>query len=156
MKTENKIIILALLTMNVSLLSVLLTIDILNNAQENVAGIKVNELAPLKIELNNELSKVEKIEQIAQAVYNEREYKLNVYDCTQFSDRLRRELNQVGINAYCQAGWYSKEYTPHTWVEINDPELGIIEVEATAGIIVDKETFKREYVKAGGLKRVCW
>jgi hypothetical protein len=110
-----------------------------------------------KIQFNNSLSKIDKINQIAWAVANERNYTLGRYDCTQFSKRLVGELRDLGLRAYCRAGIFESDNkrTPHTWVEVNDTELGMIRIEATAGYIIPDDMYNESYRPFWNMG-VCW
>jgi len=88
------------------------------------------------------------IEEIAWEVATEREYKLHVYDCTQFSKKLKRELQKEGFKTQCTAGRYLGEtnYPDHTWVSVFINETRI-EVEATNGFVIRPEEFEEFYNK---------
>jgi hypothetical protein len=84
---------------------------------------------------------------IATDVANSHVYKLNVFDCTDFSKELLSKLKKKGFNAQCIFGELpnSKGYKLHTWVEVNYSN-NIIEVESTGGFIIPDDMFKKDYV----------
>ena len=93
------------------------------------------------------------MEKIALEVSLEKDYELHVYDCTQFSKKLIRELRKEGFKARCTAGSnFDFEYSDHTWVSVflNDTR---IEVEATGGYIIDEEDFESYEIK---WEDRCW
>lgn len=89
---------------------------------------------------------IQKIEKIASKNSNH-SYKWNVYDCSEFSEDLVKQLTNSGISAYCVSGLYKKgnfSYGGHTWVEvIIDGQ--IYSLEATSGFIIDSEIYKEKY-----------
>jgi hypothetical protein len=111
-----------------------------------------------KIVFNNTMTKIDKINQIAWAVANERNYTRGRYDCTQFSKRLSIELKSIGLKAYCVPGIaiLNNKRGGHTWVEVNDMELGILHIEATGGYIISDEDYLENYKPIKVSKGVCW
>lgn len=102
-----------------------------------------------------ELSLDDKIFIIANNVSQNHEYKINKYDCTDFSRELVKQLNtQLNISSYCIFGKLSGEYhgdnwvlhNPlHTWVGINITGEERY-VEATAGYIVPRGAMDEYHV----------
>ena len=99
-----------------------------------------------------------KIERIALNVSSSQEYKVNKYDCTEFSLELVKRLKDINVSAYCIFGVLKGDYeigsktlhNPlHSWVgvDINNETYFI---EATGGYIVaDDELEKYKVVKKG-------
>lgn len=95
----------------------------------------------------------EKIESIAQEVANSHEYKLHVFDCTDFSKELVKRLRKEGYKAQCTSGTNSAfDYIKHTWVSIWI-ENERFEIESTGGYFIDDETYKTYKVK---WENYCW
>ena len=75
--------------------------------------------------LNNTTTIEEQILQLALDDFSLREYKFGVYDCTQYSERLVKDLKeQLNITSQCVFGvqkYYKKtgQYPLHTWIEAN-------------------------------------
>lgn len=138
--------------MQISLAIILINLVIFGYQLTNYYGVKeyasVKVMPPLNITINNNLSELDTIKIIAQAVSEEKNYTVNVHDCTQFSIRLTEELQNRGINAYCVTGFYdkgNKSMVAHTWVEVNDSNVGKINVEATGGFIIPNNIYKNLY-----------
>jgi len=94
------------------------------------------------------------IKAVARRVSESHEYKLDYFDCTDFSKKLVRELRKEKIKAQCSAGYYLGEtnYPEHTWVSVFVGDLRI-EVEATGGYIIKDEDYESYEVKWEDL---CW
>lgn len=95
----------------------------------------------------------EKIETIAQEVANSHEYKLNVFDCTDFSKELVNKLKENGYTSRCTAGnYWLSDYTNHTWVSvwINGNRF---EIESTNGYFISNEDYKTYEVN---WENYCW
>jgi hypothetical protein len=109
-------------------------------------------VVPTYIQKNNiikekcEENTFQKIEKIVSNVSNH-SYKWNVYDCSEFSEELVRQLNNSGISAYCVSGIHKTSnlrYEGHTWVEtIIDNQT--YPIESTGGFFIDSETYKEKY-----------
>lgn len=129
--------------------------DNYDNKKEVVNQIKIInvESDPATLRFNN---KFNLINEIAPMVATEHEYVLGRYDCTQFSEELVKRINSYNISSYCVAGYIQTDdyrKLSHTWVEINDTDLGIIEIEATNGQIIDNDTFETYHIIR---RRLCW
>jgi hypothetical protein len=87
------------------------------------------------------------LEETATKVAKSHEYKLHVFDCTQFSKELIARLKEQGFNARCMYGKLpnAEGYKLHTWVEVNYMD-NIIEVESTGGFVISDEQFKEDYI----------
>ncbi len=106
------------------------------------------------IESNKSVEGLYQIKEIAKEVANKTEYKLNVYDCTEFSRDLIKELNNLEIESYCVYGNYyeltdhgnyvTKKTSKHTWVAV-DYQNKIFYIEATKGEIIDHDNFDTNY-----------
>ena len=109
-------------------------------APQEIEGIKVVDYGIIPYYWEKKL-----IKEAAREVADSREYKLNVFDCTDFSKKLVKELKKEKIKSQCSAGYYLKEtdYLAHTWVSVFIDYLRI-EVEATGGYIIPKKVFERE------------
>lgn len=96
----------------------------------------------------------EKIEIIAQDVANSHEYKLHVFDCTDFSKELKNKLRELGYKAQCTAGmnYAFTDYPKHTWISvwINNQRF---EIESTGGYFISKEDYKTYDIK---WENFCW
>lgn len=134
----------------------------LMNSHKESYGVEVDDNTVDKVTIYNfsqdyltkncENNILDKISIIAEQVADSHEYKLNVYDCTQFSEELVNRLNESGYGSYCVAGYlwelddqghkFKKKY--HTWVEVNT-SYGVIPVEATRGYIIDSQTYINDY-----------
>jgi hypothetical protein len=95
-------------------------------------------------------TKLTLIEDTANIVSNAHEYILNKYDCTDFSRDLKNILIKSNIKAQCVFGTYRSDDTIyhfklHTWVEVNDKDLGLFYIESTGGYIIPNEVFKEHY-----------
>lgn len=94
------------------------------------------------------------IEMLAETNSASHEYKLHVYDCTQFSKNLVKELKANGYKAQCTAGHTPNwDYPDHTWVSVWIGEQRF-EIEATSGYFISEEDYKNDYVKVWENK--CW
>lgn len=158
MKTE---ILLYLLVLNLILLGSILIMIGANPTPD--LRTDVSEIGQLKFYPNStpdystlikdrDLNKsiIELIKDIADNVSNH-EYKLNEYDCTQFSEELVSRLKKIGIKSECISGYYNYSI-PHTWVKVyvNNSEIYI---EATGGYIIEDREYKNYETKWEGL---CW
>ncbi len=101
---------------------------------------------------SEELSLLE-IEQLSEENTWNKEYKLHVYDCTQFSESLVKTLKSKGYKAQCTAGnnW-AFDYTNHTWVSVWVGE-NRFEIESTTGEILNKEQYSTYEVE---WENKCW
>lgn len=93
------------------------------------------------------------IEDVAVLNAQSHDYKLHVYDCTQFSKELVRQLKELGYKAQCTAGnnW-NFDYTNHTWVSVWIDNIRY-EIEATSGKILNKDDYSTYEVK---WENKCW
>lgn len=86
-----------------------------------------------------------KIQQIADNVSNHF-YKFGIYDCTQFSETLIKELKKINVSAYCLSGYYSCNDVIglHTWsaVIIDNKTYHI---ESTSGEFINDTEYKKCY-----------
>lgn len=98
--------------------------------------------------------KIEQIEEIAREVANSHEYKLNSYDCTDFSSELVKRLKEKGYKAQCTGGYYNLhgERFGHTWVSLWI-ENQRVEIESTKGYFIDENEFKNYEIEIEGY---CW
>lgn len=100
-----------------------------------------------------EFSDIQKIEQIAQTIAKSHKYKLNVFDCTDFTKSLVGNLTKSGYDARCIMGY--KKQNPkqvfHAWTEVN-LSGEIIWIESTTGEIVTEEN-KPYYKPLKGYKK---
>jgi hypothetical protein len=109
-------------------------------------------IKPVKVKLNYSDNEAHKewfyntIERVASDVSNDHEYRLNVYDCTDFSRELRLRLLNLGIKSECTTGLYTgQEGSPkHTWITIYYNNLEI-PIESTGGYIIDPEDYSLNY-----------
>lgn len=96
--------------------------------------------------LLNGKSIIFEISKVAKNVSNH-SYAENIYDCTEFSKDLVKQLSGSGIASYCVSGFYINESNVsfrHTWVELKiDNET--IDIEATRGLFIPKENYSRLY-----------
>ena len=87
----------------------------------------------------------ENIQNIAIRVSESHEYRLGIFDCTQFSQSFNSEMDKLGIKNICVFGYYKcNGLGLHDWSEI---ELNgkIIRVDATGGYIIDDDTYASCY-----------
>lgn len=108
-----------------------------------------------KVIINETELKLNEILEIAAINAGSHEYKLHVYDCTQFSEKLVRELKNKGYRAQCTAGnnW-NNDYTNHTWVSVWVNNVRY-EIEATNGNWIEQWEFdERQYTK--WKENYCW
>jgi transglutaminase-like putative cysteine protease len=93
--------------------------------------------------------KLQVIEQSATKIYEATEYVIHVYDCTEFSRDLVKELRANNISARCVFGAYQEDRYHrywHTWVEVYDKDFdNKFYVEATGGYIIPEDEFKEHY-----------
>lgn len=122
-------------------------VSIINYPAGGIEGIIVVDYGIIPYWEETEL-----IKEVAKRVSEEREYKLDLYDCTQFSSKLVKELKKEGIKAQCTAGYYLED-VPHTWVSVFLDDLRI-EVEATRGYIIPTKEFEKDYNKRW--ENRCW
>lgn len=80
---------------------------------------------------------------ILQNVSSSHDFILYHYDCTQFSNELRKQLKVNNQSSWCAFGTFDGQL--HDWVVINDTKQGLINLEATRGIIIDNETYSQHY-----------
>lgn len=101
----------------------------------------------------------DEISSVADNVSNSHEYKINKYDCTDFSRDLVKELNRTwNVSAYCVFGIIKGEFAGngyklfnplHTWVGINISGTEYY-IEATAGYIVPNNSMNNyKMIKRG-------
>lgn len=124
--------------------------------KENIETYKT-----LPVYLNIEISKdyyseqllLNEIQELSYLNALSHEYKLHVYDCTQFSEKLVKELIELGYKAQCTAGnnW-NFDYTNHTWVSVWLDDVRY-EIEATSGKILNKDDYSTYEVK---WENKCW
>lgn len=74
---------------------------------------------------------------IAEEVATDHNYKKDVYDCTQFSDDLVRQLKAEGWEARKNIGFFNGKL--HEWVIID------INIEATSGRVIEPRVFEKYY-----------
>lgn len=159
MKTESLIII-VLVFVNVLLVFQLVFENKPQNQEQIISNFSSINFSNATIP---ELTIAEKLTIIAQNISSSHEYIRNVYDCTQFSRDLVRELKNQNITSYC-VGSYMKNWTDenktqwkqkllHTWVEAQVNGT-IYPIEATRGYIIDENIYKRDYVITE--RGVCW
>lgn len=103
--------------------------------------------------------KLTQIQEIASNVSDSNTYVLNVYDCTDFSKELVKRLHEINISSKCLRGYIRESKDTniiayHNWVEVNDSEVGVLEIEATNGQIIDNETYTNKYNVLS--RTVCW
>lgn len=109
------------------------------------------ELEPDTIKTDYTIKQI--IENAAREVANSHEYKLHVFDCTDFSEELVMRLKHFGFDAYCVFGKHkTSDYPLHTWVEV-EINGEVIPVESTAGSIISPENYKENYLIKS--KRKC-
>jgi hypothetical protein len=100
-------------------------------------------------------STLEKIMMMASNVSNSHEFVQGLYDCSQYSIDLKKNLTAENISSFCVYGYY-KDYhllALHTWVQTS-LNGEIINIEATSGDIISNETFFEHYKIIG--KGVCF
>ena len=99
--------------------------------------------------------KLEEVLDIAGMNAGSHEYKLHVYDCTQFSEELVRLLEDEGYKAQCTAGNVASwEYTNHTWVSVWI-DGNRYEIEATSGNIIEQWALNEGYYTKWK-ENYCW
>lgn len=76
----------------------------------------------------------DQLTEMAQSMYNERPYKLNVWDCSDMSSELAIRYRNAGYNCNDVCGIYLNGTSPfsHCWVTCND-----IIIETTRGRVID-------------------
>jgi hypothetical protein len=142
--------------------------------KENTNSVTPTVQLPKEQVKSNYETEVEEISKIAKEVASAHKYKVDEYDCTQFSLELKKKLIEKGYDAYCQSGVYrteSKRYDAagnylgpngimrndslHIWVAIN-LEGKPIPIEATNGEIISDTDYSIHYQEFKQMKEVCW
>jgi len=127
----------------------------------NITTVNATIEVPRHVDYYIDIDKMileDKLQQIYDIAYlnaQEHEYKLQVYDCTQFSESLVKKLRNLGYKAQCTAGFnYESDYPPHTWVSfwIDNTRY---EIEATNGEFIPQEYFD-EGVYEKKWENLCW
>lgn len=82
-------------------------------------------------------------------------FKRGIYDCSDFSKDVVKELKSKGINGYCVSGYMNpykvkptildKLKKLHTWVEV-DINGEIMGIESTGGYMIPKEIYQISYI----------
>lgn len=101
----------------------------------------------LETDYSPEIRDFQKIIKIAEEVASSYEYKLDIYDCTDFSKELIKRLIKEGYKAQCTAGYLFYEdstYVNHTWVSVWIKEIRF-EIESTGGYVIDEEDYNHNY-----------
>lgn len=145
MDKDNKLINLTfyicMLVFNISI-SLIVTYIFISNSQPTY--IQENNIIKETCEQNI----TREIELIARNVSQSTEYKLNRYDCTQFSRDLVRNLSKINVSAYCVFGYIKNpnkiNVQGHTFVGLNISGKEIF-IESTGGYYISEKEFNETY-----------
>jgi len=134
-------------------------LEIVNNISNKYNNRLDNVIKKQQNEILNELYNVNSYSdniflKTVQDVSNEREYEIDVYDCTEFAKELSRRLSNLGFdsedmhtNIDCSAWEFSDDYTYEDCLEIDGGhrivKLEEVYIEATSGTIIIPEDYER-------------
>ena len=83
---------------------------------------------------------IDKINNLAFTISTAKEYKLDIYDCTQYSKDLKVQLRKEGFNAICITGRMKVKgiWIEHNWVLIKDINIFVEATPDDIGIIPEQ------------------